>query len=134
VVRQSEAHSQSIHDIARSPDGSRLATAAADRKVRIFDLGTFAPLHDVTEGHYKGALAVAWSADGLSAPRSGGATPLRAPRARRRPRADPGGGRPRASATGGAPNLRSARDTRVAATVAEPARIAAATRAWAERG
>jgi peptide/nickel transport system permease protein len=64
VVRQSEAHSQSIHDIARSPDGSRLATAAADRKVRIFDLGTFAPLHDVTEGHYKGALAVAWSADG----------------------------------------------------------------------
>lgn len=58
-------HGGAVNDIAITPDGTVLATAADDRAVRLFTLADGLPEGErVLEGHYKMATAVAFSADG----------------------------------------------------------------------
>lgn len=55
-------HSDVVLDLAVSPDGKLLATSAADKFIRIFNLETGAPLRSF-EGHTHHVLGVAWSRD-----------------------------------------------------------------------
>ena len=56
-------HTNSVHAVAWSPDGTRLATAGDDRTVRIWDPTTGETLTTLT-GHTGAVRAVAWSPDG----------------------------------------------------------------------
>jgi len=52
-----------VHDVAWSPDGSRIAVASSDAVVRIFDASTGTLVRSI-DGHRDWVLAVAWSPDG----------------------------------------------------------------------
>ncbi|HET6246803.1 MAG TPA: c-type cytochrome domain-containing protein [Tepidisphaeraceae bacterium] len=58
-----DVHSDTVFCVRFSPDGTRLASAGADRFVRILDLTTGKVLRSL-EGHGGHALSVAWSHDG----------------------------------------------------------------------
>ena len=68
-VRQKEhvltyaGHSESVRDIAWSPDSSRLATASNDHTVHIWDAMSGAHIYTYG-GHTKWATSLAWSPDG----------------------------------------------------------------------
>ena len=68
-VRQKEhvltyaGHSESVRDIAWSPDSSRLATASNDHTVHIWDSLSGAHIYTYG-GHTKWATSLAWSPDG----------------------------------------------------------------------
>jgi WD40 repeat protein len=55
--------SDEVFDAAISPDGKRLAVAAADRAIRIFNLAD-GNLERTIENHADWVMAVAWSPDG----------------------------------------------------------------------
>ena len=64
LVRQwPDAHSDSVFAVRFAPDGKTLATAAADRFAKTFDVET-GELSRVFEGHTHYVQAVAWRADG----------------------------------------------------------------------
>jgi WD40 repeat protein len=56
-------HTDFVTSIAWSPDGKRLASAGADKTVRIWDLTANAPIFTYF-GHSGAVLSVAWSPDG----------------------------------------------------------------------
>ena len=58
-----DAHSDSVFDVAISRDGSYLASGAADKFAKVFDLET-GDLTQSFEGHTGHVLSVAWKADG----------------------------------------------------------------------
>lgn len=58
-----DAHSDTVFSIAFSADGSRLASCAADKFVRVFDAVT-GKLVKTFEGHTNHALGVSWKRDG----------------------------------------------------------------------
>jgi WD40 repeat protein len=58
-----DAHTDTIFGVRFSPDGTRLATASADRFVKILDARDGKPLHVLT-GHTAHVLGVSWKADG----------------------------------------------------------------------
>jgi WD40 repeat protein len=57
-----DSHADSIFGVRFSPDGQRIATASADRFIKIFDTTTGAPLFTFT-GHTAHVLGVSWKAD-----------------------------------------------------------------------
>jgi len=61
--RFDDAHSDAIFGLAFSADGKRLATSAADRFARVFDLQKNSLVKSF-EGHTHHLLAVAWKRDG----------------------------------------------------------------------
>jgi len=61
--RFDEAHSDSVFAVKFSADGKKLATGAADRFARVFDLEKNSLLHSF-EGHTHHVLGVAWKRDG----------------------------------------------------------------------
>jgi WD40 repeat protein len=58
-----QAHDDVIHAAEFSPDGKRLASAAADKYVRTFDLASSQQLRRF-EGHTNYVLGIAWKGDG----------------------------------------------------------------------
>jgi WD40 repeat protein/tetratricopeptide (TPR) repeat protein len=62
-IKGHERAEANIHDTAFTPDGQRLATAAADKTIRIWDVQTGALL-EVLEGHREEVQAVSFVADG----------------------------------------------------------------------
>jgi WD40 repeat protein len=58
-----EGHSASVDVVQFSPDGSKLASASWDKKVKVWDASTGARLHAL-KGHSGGVLAVQFSLDG----------------------------------------------------------------------
>jgi tetratricopeptide (TPR) repeat protein/WD40 repeat protein len=62
-IKGHERAESNIHDTAFTPDGQRLATAAADKTIRIWDVQTGALL-EVLEGHREEVRAVSFVADG----------------------------------------------------------------------
>lgn len=58
-----EPHSDSVWCVRFSPDGKQLATSAADRFVKLFDVET-GEFVRAFEGHTHHVLSVGWSADG----------------------------------------------------------------------
>lgn len=65
VWENAELHSDVIYSVAFSPTGEYLATAAADRNVKILDAAS-GELRQTLEGHTSHALAVAWRDDGAA--------------------------------------------------------------------
>lgn len=64
VIRDlGEVHSDTVLDMAFSPDGTQLATCGADKLVRIFELATGKQRLSL-EGHTHHVLAVAWQDSG----------------------------------------------------------------------
>lgn len=57
-------HTASIHDVAFSPDGSRLASAGFDGIAVVWEIATGRPVYPPLAGHDGRVLAVAWSPDG----------------------------------------------------------------------
>lgn len=62
VIAELDKHFNEVWHIAFSHDGTRLASAGADKHVIIWDVATFEPLHTLKE-HGKGIGKVAWSPD-----------------------------------------------------------------------
>lgn len=62
--RLPEAHSDTILSLEFSPDGRLLATASADKFVKVFQVADGALVRSF-EGHTQHVLGVAWRADGL---------------------------------------------------------------------
>jgi WD40 repeat protein/serine/threonine protein kinase len=58
-------HDDQIHDVAFSPDGTRLVTASEDRTARVWDTATGALLHTL-EGHDCGVRRTLFTRDGQS--------------------------------------------------------------------
>lgn len=58
-----QPHSDTVFGVAFSPDGKRLATASADKFVKVFDLPAGTPAKSF-EGHTQHVLDVAWTPDG----------------------------------------------------------------------
>src|ERR1039458_5978457 len=56
-------HQDSVWSIAWSPDGSKLATASADRTAKVWEAGTGRELLTL-RGHQGGVWSIAWSPDG----------------------------------------------------------------------
>jgi WD40 repeat protein/tRNA A-37 threonylcarbamoyl transferase component Bud32 len=56
-------HAGPVYDVAWRPDGRRLASASADRSLRIWDCATGQTLHALA-GHAHPVFAVAWCPDG----------------------------------------------------------------------
>ena len=59
MVRSFEGHTDTIRMVAWSPDWRRIASAAHDRTVRIWDAGTGGCLR-VLEGHPTPVVGAAW--------------------------------------------------------------------------
>jgi WD40 repeat protein len=74
VRRLDRLHSDTVCGLAFSPDGSRLATASADRFLKVVEVATGVEGRSF-EGHGHHVLAVAWSPDGKQLA-SGGADGL----------------------------------------------------------
>ena len=71
LVREiTPSHSDTIFGLSFSPDGKDLATASADKFVKIFDTGT-GKLVKSLAGHTHYVLGVAWKADGRTIVSSG---------------------------------------------------------------
>ena len=62
VVAELEKHLGDVWHIAFSHDGRRLASAGSDKRVIIWDVETFEPLHTLKD-HDMGVGKVAWSPD-----------------------------------------------------------------------
>ena len=58
-----KGHSHSVYTLAWSPDGTRIASAGADRSVQVWDAKT-GELHCIGCGHSECILALTWSPDG----------------------------------------------------------------------
>ncbi len=58
-----EAHTDSVLDVEFSRDGEYLASASADKFIRVFEVATGKQIHKL-EGHTNYALGVTWRADG----------------------------------------------------------------------
>ena len=63
LVRTLTGHTDDVHAVVWSPDGTRLASASEDLTVRVWDPVTGTQLATLT-GHTHGVRAVAWSPDG----------------------------------------------------------------------
>jgi WD40 repeat protein len=57
-------HKDHVHDLAFSPDGTRIASASFDNTVRVWDVSSGASLIAPLEGHREFIFAVAFSPDG----------------------------------------------------------------------
>lgn len=62
-ARIDDAHADAIYSAKFSPDGKRIATAGADKYVRLFD-ATNGELQRRLEGHTNYVLSVSWQGDG----------------------------------------------------------------------
>lgn len=58
-----DAHDDTIYSVQFSPDGKRVASASADKFVKIFDVATGQMIRRL-EGHTNYVLGVAWQSDG----------------------------------------------------------------------
>jgi WD40 repeat protein len=74
VRRIGQAHSDSVYGVRFSPNGAKLASASADKLLKVFEVASGRELHSM-EGHTSQVLAVDWSADGKQLV-SGGADDL----------------------------------------------------------
>jgi len=63
VKEFADAHSDTIFDLAFSPDGKQIASGAADRFAKIFDVASGDAVRSL-EGHTHHVLGVSWRADG----------------------------------------------------------------------
>jgi WD40 repeat protein len=63
IAAMPEAHIDSVFDVEFSRDGELLASAGADKFVRVFDVATGKQVHKL-EGHTNYALGVSWRHDG----------------------------------------------------------------------
>jgi WD40 repeat protein len=66
-----DAHSDAVYDLAFSPDGTRLATVAADKFAKVWDASS-GKIVKVFEGHTHHVLGVSWSRTGRSLATAGG--------------------------------------------------------------
>jgi WD40 repeat protein len=64
-------HAERVYCVRFSPDGSRVATAAVDKTVRVWDAATGRAVH-VLRGHTDRATSVAWAPDGRRLASAGG--------------------------------------------------------------
>ncbi len=63
-IRTLRGHTNIIHSVAYSRDGTRLASTSDDRTVRVWDPATGAELYTL-RGHKAGVAMVVFSADGF---------------------------------------------------------------------
>ena len=63
LARTLEGHSKSVSAVRFSPDGSRVASASADKTVRVWSVADGTQLC-VLVGHERGCSDVAWTSDG----------------------------------------------------------------------
>lgn len=63
VAKAAAIHTDQVNSLRFSPDGSKLATAGADRFVRVFNVPKL-DLHRNLEGHTQAVLDVGWRAEG----------------------------------------------------------------------
>ena len=66
LIRSLEGHTASINRLAWSPDAKKIASAASDRSVRVWNIATGKCMHTLNSGGSELAYSVAWSPDGLS--------------------------------------------------------------------
>ena len=71
ILSLPEAHDDTVFGVSVSPDGSRIASASADKYVRTFDLATGEMIRRY-EGHTNYVLGVDWKGDGQTLVSSSG--------------------------------------------------------------